>query len=82
MGAGRPYDDQPLVIRAMLVLTYMRLHIPQEVVALLFGATQPDVSRELRWLLPLIAQLGAICVRVEHCVGWVKMCAPQTVVAI
>ena len=53
VGAGRPYD-QPLVIRVMLVLTYMRLHIPQETIALLFGATQPDVSRELRRLLPLI----------------------------
>ena len=56
VGAGRPYD-QPLVIRTALVLTYMRLHIPQETVALLFGATQSDVSRELRWLLPLIAQI-------------------------
>jgi len=56
VGAGRPYD-QPLVIRVMLVLTYMRLHIPQETVALLFGATQPDVSRELRRLLPLIVQV-------------------------
>jgi hypothetical protein len=56
VGAGRHYD-QPLVIRAMLILTYLRLHVPQEVVALLFGATQADVSRELRRLLPLIAQL-------------------------
>lgn len=56
VGAGRLYD-QPLVIRVMLVLTYMRLHIPQETVALLFGATQPDVSRELRRLLPLIEQI-------------------------
>jgi hypothetical protein len=55
VGAGRPCD-QPLVIRVMLVLTYMRLHIPQETVALLFGATQPDVSRDLGRLLPLIAQ--------------------------
>ena len=46
VGAGRPYD-QPLVIRLALVLTYMRLHIPQETVALLYGATQSDVSREL-----------------------------------
>ena len=56
VGAGRPYD-QPLVIRVMLILTYMRLHIPQEIVALFFEATQPDVSRDLRRLLPLIAQL-------------------------
>jgi hypothetical protein len=59
VGAGRPYD-QPLVIRTMLVLTYMRLHIPQEIAALLFGATQPDVSRELRRLLPLIAQVTPV----------------------
>lgn len=56
VGAGRPYD-QSLVIRTVLVLTYMRLHIPQETVALLYGATQSDVSRELRRLLPLIAQV-------------------------
>jgi hypothetical protein len=56
VGAGRPYD-QPLVIRTTLVLTYMRLHMPQEVVALFFGATQSDVSRDLRRLLPLITQL-------------------------
>jgi len=56
VGGGRSYD-QPLAIRVMLVLTYMRLHIPQETVALLFGATQSDVSRELRRLLPLIAQV-------------------------
>lgn len=53
VGAGHPYKLS-LVIRAMLVLTYMRLHIPQETIALLFGATQPDASRELRRLLPLI----------------------------
>jgi hypothetical protein len=56
VGAGRPCD-QPLVIRAVLILTYMRLHIAQGIVALLFGATQPDVSRDLRRLLPLIAQM-------------------------
>lgn len=56
VGAG-PYYDQPLVIRVALVLTYLRLHIPQEAVAWLYGATQPDVSRELRRLLPLIVQV-------------------------
>jgi len=56
VGGGHPYD-QPLVIRVLLVLTYMRLHIPQETVAWLFGATQSDVSRELRRLLPVIAQV-------------------------
>jgi hypothetical protein len=55
VGAGHPYKHS-LVIRVALVLTYLRLHIPQETAALLFGAAQPDVSRELRRLLPLMAQ--------------------------
>ncbi len=55
-GAGRP-PDLPLPIRTALVLTYLRLHIPQATVAALFaGATQSDVSRDLRRLLPLIQQ--------------------------
>ncbi len=56
VGGGPPYD-QPVVIRVALVLTYLRLHIPQEAVAWLYGTTQPDVSRELRRLMPLIVQL-------------------------
>lgn len=56
VGGGRDFD-QPVVIRLAVVLTYLRLHIPQETVALLFGATQSDVSRELRRLLPLIVDL-------------------------
>jgi hypothetical protein len=52
-GGGRDFD-QPLVIRVALVLTYLRLHIPQEAVAQLYGATQSDVSRELRRLLPVL----------------------------
>jgi hypothetical protein len=53
LGGGRDFD-QPLVIRVALVLTYLRLHIPQEAVAHLYGATQSDVSRELRRLLPVL----------------------------
>ena len=53
VGGGNPYA-QPLSIRIALVLTYLRLHIPQAAVAALYGATQSDVSRELRRLLPLI----------------------------
>ena len=53
VGGGRDFD-QPLVIRVSLVLTYLRLHVPQAVVAALFGATQSDVSRELRRLLPAL----------------------------
>jgi hypothetical protein len=56
LGGGRDFD-QPLVIRVALVLTYLRLHIPQEAVARLYGATQSDVSRELRRLLPVIRQV-------------------------
>jgi len=52
-GAGRACD-QPIAIRVALVLTYLRLHVPQLVVAMLYGATQPDVSRDLRRLLPVI----------------------------
>jgi hypothetical protein len=55
VGAGRSYDLS-LALRTALVLTYMRLHIPQATVATLFGATQSDVSRELRRLVPLIVQ--------------------------
>lgn len=53
IGGGNTYD-QPLSIRVALVLTYLRLHIPQAAVAALSRATQADVSRELRRLLPLI----------------------------
>jgi DDE superfamily endonuclease len=53
VGGGNTYD-QPLSIRIALGLTYLRLHIPQAAVAALYGATQSDVSRELRRLLPLI----------------------------
>ena len=53
MGAGRDFD-QPLVLRTIAVLSYLRLHVPQLVVALMFGLTQSDISRELRRLLPLL----------------------------
>ena len=56
VGGGRKFD-LPLVIRIAMILTYVRLHLPQEVVAKLFGATQSDVSRELRRLLPLLKQV-------------------------
>jgi hypothetical protein len=53
VGGGRDFAP-PLVIRGALVLTYLRLHIPQEAGAQLYGATQAEVSRELRRLLPVI----------------------------
>lgn len=53
VGGGRTFTHS-LILRTALVLTYLRLHIPQAAVAALFGADQPDVSRDLRRLLPLI----------------------------
>jgi hypothetical protein len=53
VGAGRDFD-QPLALRVIGVLTYLRLHVPQTVVAILLGLTQSDISRDLRRLLPLI----------------------------
>jgi len=51
VGGGRPFDES-LIIRGAMVLTYLRLHVPQTVAGLLFGCTQSDVSRDLRRLLP------------------------------
>jgi len=56
VGGGRPYGH-PLVVRVAMVLTYLRLHVPQTVVALLYGCHQSDVSRELRRTLPLISRV-------------------------
>jgi hypothetical protein len=53
VGGGRGFD-QPTVTRVAQILTYLRLHILQQGAALLYGGTQPDVSRDLRRLLPLI----------------------------
>ncbi len=73
VGAGRS-PDLPLCIRTALVLTYLRLHIPQATVAALFvGATQSDVSRDLRRLLPLIQQ------QLPCPVGWEEVAAEQSV---
>lgn len=56
VGGGRKCD-LPLVMRVALVLTYVRLHLIQALVAKIFGATQSDVSRDLRRLLPLVKQV-------------------------
>jgi len=52
-GAGRGCD-QPVSIRVAAVLTYLRLYAPQIPVALMYGMTQPDLSRDLRRILPAI----------------------------
>ncbi len=76
VGGGREFD-QPLVIRVALVLTYLRLHIPQDAVAKLYGATQADVSRELRRLLPVI-QAALPCSAVwEQLTGGADLSAAQ-----
>ena len=56
VGGGRAYEH-PLVVRVAVVLTYLRLHVPQAVVGVLFGCSQSDVSRELRRTLPLISRV-------------------------
>jgi hypothetical protein len=57
VGGGRGFD-LPISIRVALVLSYLRLHISQTAVACLYDdATQSDVSRELRRLLPLLAEV-------------------------
>ncbi len=57
VGGGRHFD-LPVAIRLALVLTYLRHHASQEmIVAMYQNATQSDVSRQLRLLLPLLADL-------------------------
>jgi hypothetical protein len=53
LGGGRDFA-QPLALRVIGVLAYLRLHAPQTVVGLMLGLTQWDISRDLRRLLPLI----------------------------
>jgi hypothetical protein len=53
IGAGRKFD-QTLTQRTVAVLSYLRLHVPQLVIAIMFGLKQCDISRDLRRLLPLI----------------------------
>ena len=80
IGAGR-HNDLSLAIRIALVLTYLRLHIPQATVAALFGATQADVSRELRRLLPLI-QRFLPCPVVWEVVEETQQLAPSDTLAL
>jgi len=52
-GAGRACD-QPVILRVAAVLTYLRLYAPQLPVSMMYGMTQPDLSRDLRRILPAI----------------------------
>lgn len=53
VGGGRR-SARPLALRVAVVLTYLRLHVPQAVVGWLFGTSQAAVSRELRAVLPAL----------------------------
>lgn len=53
VGGGRRCE-QALALRVAVVLTYLRLHVPQAVVGALFGTSQAEVSRELREVLPAL----------------------------
>lgn len=53
VGGGRR-SAPPLALRVAAVLTYLRLHVPQGVVGLLFGTSQAEVSRDLREVLPVL----------------------------
>ena len=55
VGGGRRCE-RDLALRAAVVLTYLRLHVPQAVVGLLFGTSQAEVSRELRDMLPVLQE--------------------------
>lgn len=53
VGGGRRCE-QDLALRVAVVLSYLRLHVPQAVVGRLFGTSQSEVSRELREVLPAL----------------------------
>lgn len=53
VGGGRKFD-QSLAQRLVAVLAYLRLHVPQWVIAHMFSVSQCGISRDLRRLLPLI----------------------------
>ena len=53
VGGGRRCE-RAVALRVAVVLTYLRLHVPQAVVGLLFGTSQAVVSRELRDVLPAL----------------------------
>jgi hypothetical protein len=63
-GGGRACD-QPVALRVAAILTYMRLHAPQIAIALMYNMTEPDISRDLRRILPAI-QSALPCPQVWH----------------
>ena len=53
IGAGRKFAHS-LAQRVVAILSYLRLHVPQAVIGLMFDVPQYDISRDLRRLLPLV----------------------------
>ena len=73
VGGGRS-PDLSLSIRSALLLTSLRLHLRQATLAALFvGATQSDVWRDLRRLLPLMEQ------QLRCPIVWQEVAADQAV---
>jgi hypothetical protein len=60
---ARRLYEQPIAIRVAAQLTYLRLHAPQGAIALMYGVSQTDISRDLRRLLPTI-QKALACPKV------------------
>jgi hypothetical protein len=56
VGGGRPVQ-MALVMRMVMLLTYLRQHITQALAAKLCGGVQSAVSRDLRRLLPVLKGL-------------------------
>ena len=55
-GGGRKYK-MSLIMRIVMLLTYLRWYNTQEQIAMLFGGTQSMLSRDLRRLLPLLKEV-------------------------
>lgn len=56
VGAGRKFAHS-LALRVVAIFSYLRLHVPQAAIGLIFEISQCDISRDLRRLLPLIQRV-------------------------
>ena len=57
---GGPKYKMTLLMRIVMLLTYLRWYNTQEQIAMLFGGTQSMLSRDLRRLLPLLKEVLAV----------------------
>lgn len=80
VGGGRRCE-RDLALRVAAVLTYLRLHVPQEVVGWLFGTSQAEVSREVREVLPALRDCLP-CPAVWEPVGDAAAVPPESVLAL